>query len=182
MTPTTGRGGRRNSSPLPLAGAAVVQEVGHRPYLQVVFGSTSSFNAFSIAVGPLLGAAFVPLAEQFGVSLNTFVSGVQGGTIAAIAVGSLVFNCIAVKYGKRPVYLITTIGMMVACFWGAAAKSFASLVASRVLIGLCMGPFEALVPASIGDVWFVHERGLRTAIFNLGVLGGINLATPIGKQ
>ncbi|KAL4772704.1 major facilitator superfamily domain-containing protein [Aspergillus nidulans var. acristatus] len=134
------------------------------------------------AVGPLLGAAFVPLAEQFGVSLNTFVSGVQGGTIAAVAVGSLIFNCIAVKYGKRPVYLITTIGMMVACFWGAAAKSFASLVASRVLIGLCMGPFEALVPASIGDVWFVHERGLRTAIFNLGVLGGINLATPIAGQ
>ena len=27
---------------------------------------------------------------------------------------------------------------------------------------------------------FVHERGYRTAIFNLGVLGGINLATPIG--
>ncbi|KAL4960062.1 major facilitator superfamily domain-containing protein [Aspergillus stella-maris] len=131
------------------------------------------------AVGPLLGAAFVPLAEQFNVPLNTFVSGVQGGTIAAVAVGSLVFNCLAVKYGKRPVYLLTTIGMMVACFWGAAAKNFASLVASRVLSGMCMGPFEALVPASIGDVWFVHERGFRTAIFNLGVLGGINLATPI---
>ncbi|BCS17743.1 uncharacterized protein APUU_10571S [Aspergillus puulaauensis] len=131
------------------------------------------------AVGPLLGAAFVPLAEQFGVPLNTFVSGVQGSTIAAVAVGSLLFNCLAVKYGKRPIYLITTIGMMVACFWAAAAKSFASLVAARVLSGLCMGPFEALVPASIGDVWFVHERGFRTAIFNLGVLGGINLATPI---
>lgn len=26
----------------------------------------------------------------------------------------------------------------------------------------------------------MHERGFRTAIFNLGVLGGINLATPIG--
>ncbi|KAL5339595.1 major facilitator superfamily domain-containing protein [Aspergillus crustosus] len=131
------------------------------------------------AVGPLLGAAFVPLAEDFGVPLNTFVSGVQGGTIASIAVGSLIFNCLAVKYGKRPVYLLTTLGMMVSCFWAAAAKSFASLVAARVLCGLCMGPFEALVPASIADVWFVHERGFRTAIFNLGVLGGINLATPI---
>ncbi|KAL4883946.1 major facilitator superfamily domain-containing protein [Aspergillus karnatakaensis] len=131
------------------------------------------------AVGPLLGAAFVPLAEDFGVPLNTFVSGVQGSTIASIAVGSLIFNCLAVKYGKRPVYLITTLGMMVSCFWAAAAKSFASLVAARVVCGLCMGPFEALVPASIADVWFVHERGFRTAIFNLGVLGGINLATPI---
>jgi hypothetical protein len=27
----------------------------------------------------------------------------------------------------------------------------------------------------------VHERGYRSAIFNLGVLGGINLAQPIGK-
>ncbi|KAL4865809.1 hypothetical protein BDV12DRAFT_210910 [Aspergillus spectabilis] len=131
------------------------------------------------AVGPLLGAAFVPLAEDFGVPLNTFVSGVQGSTIVSIAVGSLVFNCLAVKYGKRPVFLITTLGMMVSCFWAAAAKSFASLVAARVVCGLCMGPFEALVPASIADVWFVHERGFRTAIFNLGVLGGINLATPI---
>ncbi|KAL4805889.1 major facilitator superfamily domain-containing protein [Aspergillus unguis] len=132
------------------------------------------------AVGPLLSAAFVQLArDEFDVELNTFVSGVQGSTIAAVAVGSLLFNCLAVKYGKRPMYILTTIGMMVACFWGAAAKSFASLVASRVLSGLCMGPFEALIPASIADVWFVHERGFRMAIFNLGVLGGINLASPI---
>jgi MFS family permease len=42
-----------------------------------------------------------------------------------------------------------------------------------------MAPMEALIPASIGDVWFIHERGFRSAIFNLGVLGGINLASPI---
>ena len=42
-----------------------------------------------------------------------------------------------------------------------------------------MAPFEALIPASVGDIWHVHERGFRMAIFNLGVLGGINLASPI---
>ncbi|KAJ9200926.1 hypothetical protein DTO164E3_750 [Paecilomyces variotii] len=131
------------------------------------------------AVGPLLGAAFVPLAADFGIPLTDFVSGVQGGVIAAIAVGSLIFNSLAVKYGKRPIYLATTVGLMVSCFWAAEARSFRSLVAARVLTGLCMAPLEALVPASIADIWFVHERGFRTAIFNLGVLGGINLATPI---
>ncbi|OGM40832.1 cycloheximide resistance protein [Aspergillus bombycis] len=131
------------------------------------------------AVGPLLGGAFVPLAADFGVSLSTFVSAVQGGLISAIAVGSLIFNSLAVKYGKRPVYLGTTVGLMVSCFWAAEAKSFRSFVAARVLCGLCMAPMEALVPASIADIWFVHERGFRTAIFNLGVLGGINLAVPI---
>lgn len=42
-----------------------------------------------------------------------------------------------------------------------------------------MAPFEALIPASVSDIWHVHERGFRMAIFNLGVLGGINLAGPI---
>lgn len=44
-----------------------------------------------------------------------------------------------------------------------------------------MAPMEALVPATIADIWFVHERGFQSAVFNLGVLGGINLASPIGE-
>jgi hypothetical protein len=106
-----------------------------------------------IAVGPLLSPAFVELAAEFDISLSTFIQGVQGGVIVAIAFGSLIWNALAVKFGKRPVYLITTIGLMVTCFWAAAAKSFASLVAARVIQGFCMGPLEALIPASIADVW-----------------------------
>ena len=96
-----------------------------------------------------------------------------------IAIGSLFWNVMAVKYGKRPVYLITSVGLVVTCFWAAAAKSFGNFVAARIVQGFCMSPMEALIPASIADIWFVHERGYRTAVFNLGVLGGINLATPI---
>jgi MFS family permease len=132
-------------------------------------------------VGPLLGAAFVPLAQEWNVSLTSFITAAQGGVIAAIALGSLLFNALAVKYGKRPIYLITSVGLAVTCFWAAEAKSFGSFVAARVIQGLCMAPMEALIPASIADIWFVHERGYRTAIFNLGVLGGINLAAPIGE-
>lgn len=106
-----------------------------------------------VAVGPLLGGAFVPLAADSGVSLATFISAVQGGTIAAIAVGSLVFNSLAVKYGKWPIYLGITLGLMVSCFWAAEAKIFRSFVAARVFCGLCMAPMEALVPASIVDIW-----------------------------
>ncbi|KEF58952.1 uncharacterized protein A1O9_03795 [Exophiala aquamarina CBS 119918] len=131
------------------------------------------------AVGPLLGAAFVPLAVEWEVSLTNFITGAQGAVIAAIAIGSLLFNALAVKYGKRPVYLVTSVGLAVTCFWAAEARSFKSFVAARVLQGLCMAPMEALIPASIADIWFVHERGYRMAIFNLGVLGGINLAAPI---
>ncbi|KAK7992060.1 MFS-type transporter [Apiospora saccharicola] len=131
------------------------------------------------AVGPLLTSAFVPLAQEFDVPLERFTLGCNGAMIAAISAGSLVCNTLAVKVGKRPIYLVTSIGLFVTSFWAAEAKSFGSLVAARTISGFCMAPMEALVPASIADIWFVHERGYRTAIFNLGVLGGINLASPI---
>ena len=114
--------------------------------------------------------------------LQRFTLGLQGSTIAAIAAGSLFLNTLAVKIGKRPIYVASSIGLMVTCFWAAEAKSFGSLVAARAVQGFCMAPMDALVPASIGDIWFVHERGFRNAIFNLGVLGGINLASPIGQS
>lgn len=122
----------------------------------------------------------MPLAQEFDVPLEKFTLGCNGAMIAAIAAGSLLCNTLAVKLGKRPIYLITSIGLFVTNFWAAEAKSFGSLVAARTIGGFMMAPMEALVPASIADIWFVHERGYRMAIFNLGVLGGINLASPIG--
>ncbi|KAH8897205.1 MFS transporter-like protein [Thozetella sp. PMI_491] len=131
------------------------------------------------AVGPLLTSTLVPLAEDFDIPLQTFTLGLQGSCIVAIAVSSMVCNTLAVKIGKRPIYIATSAGLVASCFWAAEAKSFASLAAARAVQGFCMAPMEALVPASIADIWFVHERGFRTAVFNLGVLGGINLASPI---
>ncbi|KAI1045966.1 hypothetical protein LB505_013052 [Fusarium chuoi] len=72
--------------------------------------------------------------------------------------------------GKRPVYLITTLGLLCSTIWTAVAKDFVSLAVSRAIQGFCMSPMEALVPASISDIWFVHQRGFRNAVFNLGVL------------
>ena len=106
-----------------------------------------------LAVGPLLAPAQVPLSQEFNVYLTLWNVGVQGTLIAMIAVGSLICNTLAVKYGKRPVYLSTTLMLAVTSFWAAEAQSLGSLMAARIVQGFCMAPFEALVPASIGDVW-----------------------------
>lgn len=132
------------------------------------------------AIGPLLGPAMVPLAEEFGVPLQRFTLGFTGSLLISLAFGNLFCNSLAMVVGKRPVYLITAVGLLVTTIWSAVAKDFISLAVSRGIQGFCMSPMEALVPASISDVWFVHQRGLQNAIFNLGVLGGINLASPIG--
>lgn len=90
------------------------------------------------AVGPLLTPAFVPLAEEFGVPLQRFTLGCNGSCIVAIAASSLICNTMAVKIGKRPIYLLTTIGLFVSCFWAAEVNSFGSLAGARTLQGFCM--------------------------------------------
>ena len=67
------------------------------------------------------------------------LSGVNGFCILAIAVGSLVCNTLAVKVGKRPIYLVTTVGLAVSSFWAAESTSFVSLSVARALQGFCMG-------------------------------------------
>lgn len=75
--------------------------------------------------------------------LTETLLGVNGFCILAIAIGSLICNTLAVKVGKRPIYLITTVGLAVSSFWAAESTSFASLSVARALQGFCMGGFGA---------------------------------------
>ncbi|EEU35526.1 uncharacterized protein NECHADRAFT_55517 [Fusarium vanettenii 77-13-4] len=131
------------------------------------------------AVGPLLSSAIVPLAAELDVPIQRFTLGFNGSNLIALAVGNLFCNSLAMTIGKRPVYLVTALGLLLTTIWSAVAKDFVSLSVSRAVQGFCISPMEALVPASIADIWFVHQRGFRNAVFNFGVLGGINLASPI---
>ncbi|KAJ9613284.1 hypothetical protein H2200_003226 [Cladophialophora chaetospira] len=134
------------------------------------------------AIGPLLVAAYVQLAQEWNVSLSKFASGTNGGLIVCLAGATVLTNVLAVKFGKRPIYLVTGVGLVLTVFWGSAAKSFGSFIASRALAGFCMAPMEGLVPASIADLWYVHERGLRTAMFNLAFMAGVSLGPLIAGQ
>jgi MFS family permease len=49
--------------------------------------------------------------------------------------------------------------------WAARAQSYGSLLGARVLQGLSMSFFESIVFSVIGDLYFVHERGKRMAIY-----------------
>jgi MFS family permease len=52
------------------------------------------------------------------------------------------------------------------------------LLAARFFQGVGLAPYEALVNAVVGDLYFVHERGKRMALTNFCVFGG-SFMTPI---
>jgi MFS family permease len=82
-------------------------------------------------------------------------------------------------WGKRHLYLLGTVVLVFSSAWGGASKkNYKSLLAARIFQGIALAPFEALVNASVGDLYHVHQRGKRMALTNLALFGGA-FFTPV---
>ncbi|EEA24976.1 hypothetical protein TMatcc_008080 [Talaromyces marneffei ATCC 18224] len=124
------------------------------------------------AFGPMLSPGFVEVAAQLNITVEVLA---QATAWLILTLGLCVFllNPIAKIYGKRPVYLLASVIMLVTSCWGAASKDYSSFLASRVVSAIGMAPYEILVLATIKDIYFVHERGTRIAVWNLFLMCGI---------
>lgn len=63
--------------------------------------------------------------------------------------------------------------MFATSVWGAYSKNYSSFLASRIVSGFGMAPYEVLVQNTVGDMYFVHQRATRIAVWNLFLLSGI---------
>ncbi|KAF2636832.1 serine/threonine kinase 16 [Massarina eburnea CBS 473.64] len=127
------------------------------------------------AWGPMISPGFAEMAKQFNMSYNSLNGGL-GWAIFAIGISCFVTNGLSVKYGRRPVMILGNLMLFISSVWAYHAKTYESLLASRIFGAIGMSPFEVLTTAVIGDIYFVHERGLRLAFWGLclsvGVGGG----------
>jgi MFS family permease len=62
--------------------------------------------------------------------------------------------------------------LLAGSIWSAAKPDLNNLLASRIIQGMGMAPTESIATATIGDLFFVHQRGMRIAIWGLSLLGG----------
>ncbi|GKU06857.1 unnamed protein product [Fusarium langsethiae] len=117
------------------------------------------------AIGPLLGPAMVPLAEEFDVPLQRFTLGFTGSLLISLAFGNLFCNSLAMVIGKRPVYLLTAVGLLVTTIWSAVAKDFISLAISRAIQG-----FSGAI---------INEYGYKTCLWAMAGAFGVQLLLTI---
>ncbi|KAJ5084359.1 Major facilitator superfamily domain general substrate transporter [Penicillium alfredii] len=102
-----------------------------------------------------------------------------GYHLCGVGVAGILIVPTARVWGKRHLFLIGHILMIVSCIWaGASGKNHRSLLWSRIFQGVALAPFEALVNACVGDLYFVHERGKRMAVSNVALFGAAFL-TPV---
>ncbi|KAK5759259.1 hypothetical protein LTS12_010582 [Elasticomyces elasticus] len=127
------------------------------------------------AWGPMISPGYADMSESWNMSYNALNGGLGWG-IFVIGISCFFTNALAVVYGRRPVFLLGNLLLFISSLWGYFAHSYSSLLASRLIGCIGMSPFEVLVTTTIADLYFVHQRGLRLAMWGLclsvGVGGG----------
>lgn len=100
------------------------------------------------AFGPIINAGFVQIAASLDTTTDQ-LSKITGDLCLAIGLVLILTAPASVVWGRRPVFLIGNVLLLVSAIWSAASHSLGSLTASRVIGGMGMAPIECLVEASI---------------------------------
>ncbi len=115
---------------------------------------------------PILAAGFPAVSKAFDVSMPQ-VAKSTGLYMLGLGIGCVLLTPIAVKYGKRSIYLFGVLLFMVTSVWAAHANTFSSLLVARIFMGIGVSPCESLPSATIAEIFFLHERAYRLGIYTL---------------
>ncbi|KEF55605.1 uncharacterized protein A1O9_08355 [Exophiala aquamarina CBS 119918] len=119
--------------------------------------------------------------QQLVVSLNvTFkqLNNSQSIFCAGLAMGTVVFMPFAIKYGRRPVYIISTAIVFAMSVWSSRMDTLWELYLTNLIMGLAGATNEAIIGCTIADLFFVHQRATMNGIYLLTVVAG-NFLTPM---
>ena len=121
-----------------------------------------------VAVTTLVPAT-LDLAKQFGVSKATAIY--LGSTpVALYGVAPWLWSPLSHVIGRRPVLILSNIIAIVGTVVAATSKSYGSCMAGRVILGAGGSAFWTLGPATIGDIFFRHEKGKMIGITSIAIV------------
>jgi MFS family permease len=75
-------------------------------------------------------------------------------------------------FGRRPVYVFSSICFFATIIWSAVTHNFTTLVVSRILTAFMGSSPEALGVAVVPDLFFLHERGWWMGVYTLFISVG----------
>ncbi|KAJ5183081.1 hypothetical protein N7492_000697 [Penicillium capsulatum] len=88
----------------------------------LVFFNGCWFAFMGAITGPIMAAGMIQLSKQFGMTLQQLTYA-NGACLINQGVWNFVWMPFAVKYGRRPIYLASTLLMGIACIWLALAST-----------------------------------------------------------
>ncbi|OGM48086.1 MFS multidrug transporter [Aspergillus bombycis] len=138
-------------------------------FLLVAFHSCMA--TFTSSITP----AFEDISIDLGVSLQSasYITTLQ---IAILGGAPLFWKPLSNRYGRRPIFLLSTILSLVCNVGCAKSPTYASLAACRALTAFFISPAAAIGSAVVTETFFKKERarymGIWTLMVTLGIPGG----------
>jgi MFS family permease len=123
-------------------------------------------------VSQILNAGLVEIAEELNTSVALVVQA-NGYQLLVVALMVFFVNAFARKWGKRPTFLLSSLIGIVGSIIGATSRNYSNLLAARIIQGFGVSAYKPFALAMVGDLFFVHERGLHTGIISF-LLGAVS--------
>jgi MFS family permease len=117
------------------------------------------------------------ITADTGISTANLVEG-TGVMFLFFGWACLIWQPIALTYGRRGVYLITTLLTVPLMVWTAYSSSSPEWFAHRVLLGIVVSPIESLCEVTVLDLYFAHNRGTYMGLY-VFILFGSNFLAPL---
>lgn len=127
--------------------------------------------------GTLHYSVIANITADTGISTADLVQG-NGVMFLFLGWGCLIWQPIAIAYGRRGVYLASVLFTVPLMVWTAYSSSAGVWYAHRIIIGVLTAPIESLPEISIPDLFFAHERGTWMSTYVL-LLFGSNFIAPL---
>lgn len=127
----------------------------------------------------LFSFLLIPVGQELQLS-NMMLSYILGASLAATAVGGVIFGILSDKYGRRSVLQWTILTYSIGTFLCGLASSLEMLLLFRIITGLGVGGEWATGQTYIGETFPPRMRGRYGAFMQTGAPIGIVLASLIG--
>jgi MFS family permease len=102
--------------------------------------------------------------EELGFSYELLNDSYAAG-VAALAIGSPLLIPFALKFGRRPIYLVSTAAQLAFAIWSAKIMTTGDLIAVNTLNCFFGALAEVIVQMTVADVFFVHQRGRLNSLY-----------------
>ncbi|OAA61408.1 Major facilitator superfamily transporter [Cordyceps fumosorosea ARSEF 2679] len=112
--------------------------------------------------------------DELGFSID-FLNAAAAINYAGLAVGCIFLVPLVHKYGRRPMYIFSTLLQLVSCVWLGATQTRGDMIGSNLLSGISGAISETIVQITIADLFFVHHHGAMNGWYLFATFAGAYL-------
>lgn len=136
------------------------------------------FYTFCTGVGGTsVYSVLTPISEDTGISIAQLNNG-TGFLFLLAGWANLVWQPMALTFGRRPIFLLSILGCAGMSEWAAHISKYGEWAACRCLYGVMTAPVEALPELCMAELFFAHERGAFVGLYML-TLASSNFIAPL---